>query len=178
MYFLPDQDLRIEWVRKDQSCPRSGHSWYGSRYCYFEMDPGESDSGANDCFVYVLYSMTGETLVHELARRKADELNMMPSSASDAEFERLANGDVTHHSDEMQFIGRFIMRSAEDAWNENEAGRSRSTWTRLASMAPSWRFGFGRRKIEVNRDALRSARDARQFEEAIEPARPERKNQS
>lgn len=178
MYFLPDQDLRIEWVRKDQSCPRSGHSWYGSRYCYFEVDPGESDPGANDCPVYVLYSMTGETLINELARRKADELNMMPSSYSITEFERLANGDVTHHPDEMQFIGRFIMRSAEDEWNKSDGGQSRSTWTRLASMAPSWRFGLGRRKIEVNRDGKRSARELRQFEEAIEPLRPERKIQS
>ncbi|MGD9656649.1 MAG: hypothetical protein AB7U61_03255 [Methylocystis sp.] len=158
MYFLPDQDLKIEWVREDESCPRYGHSWYGSRYCYFERDHGESDSGASGCPVYVLYSMTGETLVNELARRKAYELNMAPSSDSVIEFERLA-GEVVHRPDEMQFIGRFIMRSAEDVWNR---GQVRSTWTKLASMAPSWSFGFRRRKMDVKRDAMRPAMDAHQ----------------
>ena len=43
MYFLPDQDLKIEWVRKDESCPHEGHSWNGSRYCYFEIDRSECD---------------------------------------------------------------------------------------------------------------------------------------
>jgi hypothetical protein len=155
MYFLPDQDLKIEWVRTDDSSPREGHSWYGSRYCYFEVDRSQGASGASDCPVYLLYSMTGETLVNELARRKASELGSEPRAAAVVEFDRLTNGEIRHRSDEMQFIGRFIMRAGEEVWDESDSGRSKSTWTRLASMAPSWRFGFGRRKIDANRDAIR-----------------------
>jgi hypothetical protein len=155
MYFLPDQDLKIEWVRTDDSSPREGHSWYGSRYCYFEVDRSQGASGASDCPVYLLYSMTGETLVNELARRKASELGSEPRAAAVVEFDRLTNGEIRHRSDEMQFIGRFIMRAGEEVWDESDSGPSKSTWTRLASMAPSWRFGFGRRKIDANRDAIR-----------------------
>lgn len=165
MYFLPDQDLKIEWVRKDQSCPREGHSWYESRYCYFEIDRSECDSAIDDCPVYVLYSMTGETLINELARRKASELSVAPTSDCVSEIERLTSGEVRHRSDEMQFIGRFIMRSAEDACYERDSGRGKSTWTRLASIAPSWRFGFGRRRIEVSRDPIKLATDAAEVQE-------------
>lgn len=178
MYFLPDQDLKIEWVRKDESCPREGHSWYGSRYCYFEIDQSERDVPTDDCAVYVLYSMTGETLVNELARRKACELKAAQSEDSAIEFERLMNGEVSHRSDEMQFIGRFIMRSGQREWNENDDGRSKSTWTRLASMAPTWRFGFGRRKIDVSRDPIRFVKDGDESHEQGESVRRARKAQS
>lgn len=178
MYFLPDQDLKIEWVRKDQRAPREGHSWYGSRYCYFEIDHSEGESGASDCPVYLLYSMTGETLVNELARRKASELGSEPRAAAVVEFDRLTNGEIRHRSDEMQFIGRFILRAGEDVWDESDSSRSKSTWTRLASMAPSWRFGFGRRKIDANRDAIRLTKDASDFQETSEAASRARKTGS
>ncbi|ULO23960.1 hypothetical protein [Methylocystis sp. SB2] len=170
MYFLPDQDLKIEWVRKDESCPREGHSWYESRYCYFEIDRSECDSAIDDCPVYVLYSMTGETLINELARRKASELSVAPPSDAVSEIERLTSGEVRHRSDEMEFIGRFIMRSIEDAWDDRTDHQAMSTWTRLASMAPSWRFGFRRRKIQVNRDAIRLTKDAAEVLEIREAA--------
>ncbi|QGM92702.1 hypothetical protein F7D13_00920 [Methylocystis rosea] len=170
MYFLPDQDLKIEWVRKDESCPREGHSWYESRYCYFEIDRSECDSAIDDCPVYVLYSMTGETLINELARRKASELRVAPATDAVSEIERLTSGEVRHRSDEMEFIGRFIMRSIEDAWDDRTDDQAMSTWTRLASMAPSWRFGFRRRKIQVNRDAIRLTKDADEVLEAREAA--------
>ncbi|MGD9544746.1 MAG: hypothetical protein AB7F41_06915 [Methylocystis sp.] len=178
MYFLPDQDLKIEWVRKDENCPREGHTWYGSRYCYFEIDQSERDAPTDDCAVYVLYSMTGETLVNELARRKASELKAGPNSESDWEFERLMNGEVSHRSEEMQFIGRFIMRAGQSAWDESDSASAKSTWMRLASMAPTWRFGFGRRKIDVNRDPIRFAKDGAEAQETSEPAGRARKVQS
>jgi len=170
MYFLPDQDLKIEWVRKDKSCSHEGHSWYGSRYCYFEIDRSECDSAIDVCPVYVLYSMTGETLINELARRKASELRVAPATDAVSEIERLTSGEVRHRSDEMQFIGRFIMRSIEDAWDDRTDDQAVSTWTRLASMAPSWRFGFRRRKIQVNRDAIRLTKDAAEVVETREAA--------
>jgi hypothetical protein len=178
MYFLPDQDVKIEWVRKDESCPREGHSWYGSRYCYFEIDRSECESAKYDCPVYALYTMTGETLINELARRKASELRAAPTSDAIAEIERLTSGEVRHRSDEMQFIGRFIMCSIEDAWDERTDDQAKSTWTRLASMAPSWSFGFRRRKIPVNRDAIRLTKDAAEVLETEDAASPLRKVQA
>jgi hypothetical protein len=70
----------------------------------------------------------------------------------------------------MEFIGRFIMRSIDDAWDDRTDDQAVSTWTRLASMAPSWRFGFRRRKIQVNRDAIRLTKDAAEVIEAREAA--------
>lgn len=165
MYFLPDQDLKIEWVHKDQSCPRDGHSLYGSRYCYFEIDRSECDAAMEDCRVYVLYAMTGETLINELARRKASELSTSTSDGV-AEIDHLTSGDVKHRSEEMQFIGRFIMRSVDGGWDEHDGRGIKSTWTKLASMAPSWRFGFGRRRIDAGRGAIRLSEEGAEFPEA------------
>ncbi len=178
MYFLPDQDLKIEWVPRDENCPREGHSWYGSRYCYFEIDQSERDVPTDTYAVYVLYSMTGETLVNELARRKACELKAGQSSDSAKEFERLMNGEVRHRSDEMQFMGRFIMHSGRNAWDESDSARAKSTWMRLASMTPTWRFGFRRRKIDVSRDPIRFARDGDESQETSESVGRARKAQS
>jgi hypothetical protein len=160
MYFLPDDDVKIAWVRNHKSYCREGHSWYDSHYCYFELDRSQCDSESDACPIYLLYSMKGETLVNELARRKASELGIGRTCSVDADFERLIDGESKKRIDDLQFIGRFIsMRPVEISSRDDNVGRIKSTWTRLTSMAAPWRFGFGRRNLGANRDRLRSAID-------------------
>lgn len=141
MNFLPLEDVKVAWVHDEQGRPCEGHAWYDGKYCRFELDC--SDSEPHDrasCLVYLLYSMKGETLVNELARRKLFELGDGGALSANAEFKPLIHDGRTKRSEELQFVGRFIGlpsrqgRSVEFVSSEDDDRGQKPTQTWFAPI--------------------------------------------
>ena len=108
MIFLPIEDIEIAWLCDEREYPQDGHAWYGGQYCIFELDccqcaPGHCDTSP----VYILYSLKGDTLVHELARRKWLELGADSTRFANVDHELLVGG-TKKRPDDLGFIGRFV----------------------------------------------------------------------
>lgn len=112
MYFLPSEEVTISWVSNDNGPPLEGHCWYDGEYCYFRPDSLDCDlpCDPNSKFetIYCLFSMNGELLVRELARRKVSELDIDGECPAEACLKRLMRGDARKNSNGLRFIGRFL----------------------------------------------------------------------
>jgi hypothetical protein len=107
MNFLPLEDIKVVWLLWERGAPREGHAWYDGQYCRFQLDCSSTGCDARGaCLVYLLYAMTGETLVAELARRKLFEL--ADDGAIDADLVSPIRDGSHRRAEDQQFIGRFI----------------------------------------------------------------------
>jgi hypothetical protein len=105
MYFLPEDELEITWMRKSTPRALEGHAWYEETYCLFESEQ-QLDSEGKAHAVYKLYSLAGQALANELARERLFEMDRHPRFL---ELSRhLASTLDNRHTSDMQFIGRFV----------------------------------------------------------------------
>jgi hypothetical protein len=135
MYFLPDEEIEITWMRNPTSEMLEGHAWYNDAYCLFESEPRADNEGKHRGMVYKLYALTGQALANELAREKLFELSEGPSRFAKLA-PSLAVGLGDRQTPGVVFIGRFVALPSQDRRRAESGRRLQWAQDRIADAIP------------------------------------------
>jgi hypothetical protein len=134
MYFLPEEELEVTWIRHRERGIIEGHAWYGDSFCFFECEERLKESTEQDCCIFKLYALSGRALISEMACERLSELAKGPRR-----FCRLARTLIPARNDsppgEVSFVGRFIGLPPQGQ-GQSSASRLRRTRDRIADTIP------------------------------------------